>query len=160
MAFDHRGQPRKGAAFPPRGGHILYVFKLYSARENPRESGECVRNRLRTVSIMNAWWRAGPSKHGGQKWPFVLGFLAREQIKFLFHPFALMSEGCADHFVSGVMIPHPVASGMSGHFRPRKPKGQLALLREDSTHSIATRRRHPQESQNQAPCATQMTVDR
>jgi signal transduction histidine kinase len=25
---------------------------------------------------MNAWWRAGPSKHGGQKWPFVLGFLA------------------------------------------------------------------------------------
>jgi signal transduction histidine kinase len=25
---------------------------------------------------MNALWRAGPSKHGGQKWPFVLGFLA------------------------------------------------------------------------------------
>ena len=25
---------------------------------------------------MNAWWRAGPSKHGGAKWPFVLGFLA------------------------------------------------------------------------------------
>jgi signal transduction histidine kinase len=26
--------------------------------------------------VVNAWWRAGPSKHGGQKWPLILGFLA------------------------------------------------------------------------------------
>jgi signal transduction histidine kinase len=25
---------------------------------------------------MNAWWRAGPSKHGGGKWPLILGFLS------------------------------------------------------------------------------------
>src|SRR5213078_2782643 len=65
-----------------------------------------------------------------------------------------------DRFIPGVMTPHPVAAGMSGHLRPPRPKGWLALLREDSIHSIATRRRRPQESQNQAPCATQTTVDR